>query len=272
MSFSDAEKKFIEEQEAKIRALQTQNSMAETTNTQQAYSFQEQEKGMVKEQLDLSEEMERIENLLRGRVLKKDKKTRVTSWEDPEDNEMVILSEYGVHLIMNTISWYINKNTLLSNYDEETILQKMEDFAIDLADTVFMEYDKVFEQPTFEDCKKILDSRMESKVKLKIYAAEIVGKSMTKENAKQSVVKELEGIVERELEKIKQQIIKNKLKRFLILIREIQDSVHSTYLRALYGQERKTIREHTHITEVKGGTPVQSGGGGAGLLDWIKRR
>ena len=35
--------------------------------------------------------------------------------------------------------------------------------------------------------------------------------------------------------------------------RFVQDSVHSSYNRAWKGQERRTLREHIHITESKGG-------------------
>ena len=42
---------------------------------------------------------------------------------------MIILTDYGVNYIMGAVQWYLNKNTLLSNYDDDQIRQKMEDLA-----------------------------------------------------------------------------------------------------------------------------------------------
>lgn len=229
---------------------------------------------MIAEQLDLGSELERIDNLLKGNTLIENKKTGITSWEEPDDKELITLSEYGVHLVRNTIAWYLNKNTLLSNYDEATINQKMEDFAEDLAGTIFMEYDKVFRYPTLDECKGVLNKRLEQRMELKEYAIEVVKKREASEEEKKEierkVLEDVEPIIEKELQKIKEQIIKNKLKRFPMLMREVQDAVHSTYLRAWKGQERTTLRQHIHISETKGGVvmpqPQQRGYGPFSLL------
>lgn len=253
-----------------LRSMQNQNLMS---INQQEMMMQETERGMIKEQLDLTEELERIEHLLRGHTLKYDKEKDETRWEETDDNEMVVLSEYGIHLVLNTITWYINKNTLLSNYDEETILTKMEDFATDLADTMFIEYEKVFQYPTFEDCKKILTERIDYKTKLKMFAYETLNIKKTEGEVRKELLSEIEDRIEVEMDKIKAKIINNKFKRYIILMRVIQDAVHSTYNRAYKGMERKTLREHIHITENTGGSPSTSQRqGGGGLFSWFNRR
>ncbi len=271
MTLTKEELDYVDAQEKTIKSLQDKLQTGQSTQSQQDYYMQNQEKGMIKEQLDLSEEMERIENLLRGRIIKKENGKKF--WAEPMDNEMVILSEYGIHLILNVISWYINKNTLLSHYDDETILQKMEDFATDLSDTIFMEYEKIFQYPTFEDCQKILEERIENKIKLKKYAQEVLGKDLDEELIEEDIVAEMEDRIEIEMHKIKEQIIKGKLKRFMIVLRTIQDTVHSTYRRAWNGMERKTLREHVHISEMKGGgssLPMQQPSR-MNPLNWVKR-
>lgn len=241
------EEQFLVEQQQQIDNLRKQVQIGQISQQEQAIQVQQQERSMIKDQLDLGAELESIENLLRGKIL------RNGEWQEPVSNDMVILSEHGIQLIMNTISFYVNKNTLLSNYfEEDMILRKMEDFATDLADTIFMEYEKVFEYPSFEDCKEILEQRIKRKTDIRAYAYELVGKVPDKERIKESFINEIEERIDEEIEKIKQQIIKNKLKRFLILIRSIQDTVHSTYLRAYRGQERTTLRQHFHITENRG--------------------
>jgi len=256
--------------EAELRASEDRTRAIQT----EMMTFNKNPPSMINEQLDLDKELERIDYLLRGYTYEFNPETEEKEWLAPEDSEMIILSDYGVHLIRNTVAWYLNKNTLLSNYDEKTILTKMEDFSSDLNDTIFMEYEKVFQHPSFEDCKKILNDRVENKKKLKSYALEILGKEITEEDEdriEQEILDQIEPIVERELEKIKQQLIKNKLKRFMLVVRQIQDAIHSTYNRAYGGQERKTAREHAHVSETRGNNPQMPVQQRGGFLDHFRR-
>ena len=243
---------WIEQQEAALRAQQANVEATQTNQVHLQQALQQQETSMVREQLDLTEELETIRHLLKGEVLIQDEKGNI-NWTPPLDKDMVILSDYGIHLMMNTITFYINKNTLLSNYDEDTINQKMEDFASDLSSTIFMEYEKVFQQPSFEECRDKLNARLDRKAQLRKFALELTGQQADEKEIRTQMIDELEGRIEKEIDKIREQTMKNKLKRFLILIREVQDAVHSTYLRALAGAERRTLRQHIHISETKGG-------------------
>ncbi len=207
---------------------------------------------IVKDQLSLGEELNNIHYLLKGYTREVNEDTKELEWTPPKNDDLKILSNYGIQFIMNAISWYINKNTLLSNYDEDTILAKMEDFANDLNDAVFMEYEKVFHYPSFEQCKEVLMERLKKKAQIKSFSMELLGKEVVPEKIDQEILKEMEGRVEKEIEKIREQLIKDKLKRFAIIIREIQDAVHSTYLRAYQGMERSSLRRNTHITETHG--------------------
>jgi len=210
-----------------------------------------QDKGMIKEQLDLQEELAMIENLLRGRYIKRDPETQESKWEEPEKEDR-LFTEYGINLILGFVQWYLNKNTLLSNYEEKEIYAKMEDLANTINDRVFMEYDRVFLYPTLEECKDEIKKRIEKRINLRMFANELLNKEIDKELIKKDILKEMEGRIEREFYVIKEQKIKNKLKAFESIIRTIQDSIHSSYNRAWKGQERKTLRQHYHITETKG--------------------
>lgn len=241
----DREMKSLELEQQKINQNSPQYDLQEL-------QLREQQRSWVHDQINLGDEIELIEHLLKGEILKREENGG-TNWKPPVNTEQVVLSEHGVHLIINTISFYLNKNTLLSNYDEETIQQKMEDFAIALSDTIFMEYEKVFLYPTFKECKKVFEERIERKVQLRKFACELVGHENTnEEEIKANFIYEIEDRIESEIGKIREQIMKNKLKRFDLLIREVQDAVHSTYLRALYGAERRTIRQHSHFNETAG--------------------
>ena len=272
MTLTKAQEDFIADQQAQIDLLKTQSTTSQTRQTEQAIMVQEQERSMIKDQIDLTQELEIIEHLLKGEVLKKDAQGNV-DWTEPEDKDMIILSQYGIHLIMNTITFYINKNTLMSNYDEETINSKMEDFTEDLADTIFMEYEKVFQYPSFDECKMVLQKRIERRKDLKKFTNEILGKEIIPDEViTKELYKEIENKIDKEIEKIKEQLIKNKLKRFLILIRTVQDAVHSTYLRAYQGQERRSLRQHMHITETIGTSSVPKSNSGFNPFAWGRNK
>ncbi len=260
---------YLKEQQGELEVARQQAQQSNTQQDAMAFELQQQTTNLVKEQLSLSEELETIENLLRGKIQQTD--DGITKWVDPPNKDMIILTEHGVHLIINTIQFYMNKNTLLSNYDEDTINHKMEDFATDLADTVFMEYEKVFKYPSFEDCKDKLNERIERKVELREYAYNLIGKKVDKKEIKQEFIHEIESNIEKEIDKIREQVIKNKLKRFGLIIREVQDAVHSTYLRAWNGQERRTLRQHIHVSESTGyNTPTQNNSK-INPVNWFKR-
>jgi len=252
----------MKEYENQMREAQMQIDSAKLGQSQQELMGMDNNNTMnsINEQLDLGDVLERMHNLLRGYVLKKDGSSM--QWVKPENSDLIVLSDYGVSYIMQMLQSYLTKNTLLSNYDDKQINAKMEDFSITLADDIFMEYDKMFYEPTLEECKAELKKRVQQKVNIRAFALNLMDKEVDKDMLEKSILKEMEGTVERELNTIKDQKRKNKLKRFESIIRMVQDTVHSAYQRAWKGQERNTARSHMHITETKGGmfTPQQQSG------------
>ena len=246
----------LHQSEMQVREAQLQADQSRLNSLQQDFILQEQDKGMVNEQLNLQELLESIYNLLQGYVLERNE-DGITEWKEPENKDMIILSEYGVNYIMGAVQWYLNKNTLLSNYDDAQINVKMEDLATTLTDDVFMEYDKMFCYPTLEDCKKEIRMRIKNKTEIRKFALELLGKEADEKEIENQILLEMENRIERELDIIREQKIKNKLKRFESIMRFIQDAIHSTYQRAWKGQERTTLRQHTHITENRGMPNIQ---------------
>ena len=243
----------LEQAEMQIREAQLKADRNQLNSSQQDIMLQEREKGMVSEQLDVTEILENIHNLLQGNVLQKDERTGELTWFSPEDEDMIILSEHGINYIMGAVQWYLNKNTLLSNYDDEQINAKMEDLGNTINDDIFMEYDKMFLYPSLNSCKTELRKRIKAKVDVRKFALELMGKEANEKEIEDVILKEMEERIIKEMEVIKEQKMKNKLKRFESLIRFIQDTIHSAYQRAWKGQERTTLRQHIHISENKGG-------------------
>jgi hypothetical protein len=148
---------------------------------------QQNQDNLIKWQLELDSILERIEHILRG-----DKPTTVNGnlIFVPTKNETdKVLNEYGVAEIMRILSMYLNRNTILSNYDEPTILLKVYDFGMEVSDLLFVKSDEMG--------LNSLDKR----------------------------------------------------KRYSMIVRELVDSVHSAYLRALNGGERDSLRQARNITQ-----------------------
>lgn len=247
------QKSQIDIYEDELKKAQIETSQAQLGQSQQQLdmAISEENRGIVSEQLDVGDVLDKIHNLLRGYILKRDDKGKMR-WTKPDNNDLIILSDYGITTIMRTIQMYLNKNTLLSNYDDKQIMAKMEDISNVINDNVFMKYDKIFLYPTLEDCKEELKARIKAKVDTRKFALELLDKKVDEEEIENQIIAEMEDRIERELLVIKQQKIKDKLKDFEILVRMIQDAIHSTYQRAWKGQERSTLRQHTHINENRG--------------------
>lgn len=106
-------------------------------------NMQQQEPNLIQWQLELDNILERIEHLFRGSVLKENKDTGELEYVVPEDKDLVIMNEYGVQLIMNILNFYLNRNTILSNYKEERVYEILRDLGEELADLIYINYEKM---------------------------------------------------------------------------------------------------------------------------------
>ena len=72
-------------------------------------------------QLELNNILEKIEHLLRGdEIVMEDGNMYYQTTQNPE---LQFFNDYGVQLIMGIVHMYVNRNTLLSRYGEQRILQ-----------------------------------------------------------------------------------------------------------------------------------------------------
>lgn len=106
--------------------------------TPSQFQFNQQE-NLIKWQLDLNDILERAEHILRQDVV--EIKEGNTKWKSNPDKENVIFNEYAVQEIMRILSMYINRNTILSDYEPEEINDKVFDFGKELNDLIFMKYE-----------------------------------------------------------------------------------------------------------------------------------
>lgn len=174
----------LELEQEKLRSGTLQRDYSQSSQ----FSGQSYQDNLIQWQLDLSEELERIEHILRGDVIRHNNEGK-EMWMEQTDDSLKPFNEYGVQLIMNIINFYLNRNTVLSNYSEEMIDWKIKDLGDEIADMIFMKYEKM---------------GMDTMEKKKLYP---------------------------------------------MIVREILDTVHSAYLRALHGGERESLRTARHVTQ-----------------------
>ena len=137
----DAEQNYIRELEAK--STQKDNKINELSGfANQTIFNQNQDGNLVMWQLELDNILERVEHLLKGDIIKDDGKGNLV-YTTPEDKNLIILNDYGVHLIMNVCSFYINRNTILSNYGWDRIKEILYDLGNELADVVYINYEQM---------------------------------------------------------------------------------------------------------------------------------
>lgn len=135
------ELKYLEGLEAEIKARDGKINELGTHVASSMYGGPQQE-NLIIFQLELDNIMERIEHLLKGDILQADKKGN-KSYVTPKDTTLIVLNDYGVQLIMNVISFYLNRNTILSNYKDDRIFEILYDLGNELADLVYINYEKM---------------------------------------------------------------------------------------------------------------------------------
>jgi len=96
---------------------------------------------IVEWQLNLDKELELIHHQIRGHVLKRNEKTNTFEWAKPDDPEQELLNEKGAQEVEKIIRNYLNKNTLLSDYKEEQIMERVKQFAHRLRRFIYMNYE-----------------------------------------------------------------------------------------------------------------------------------
>lgn len=216
----------------RIKRMDVENRYSQDSNL-----LNNNQSNIVEFQLNLQDELDRIYHLLKGDILERDENGNEL-WQEPKDDRLKILSDYGVKQLMNIIHFYINKNTLLSNYDEETIYWKVRDFGMEVADLIFNRYEMFFYFPTPEELynkvEKIIKSNPDKYSSVLIYYKD------------GSIQIDSTKLYNKCIQWSKEEM-QSKLRHYPIIVMSLVDSIHSTYLRAMNGEERASLRRNTNI-------------------------
>ncbi len=229
-----------------------QGTLASNQNRQYQYAAEEAEKNLAETQLDCDETLLKIYHQLRQDVLTPGE-GGVLDWKDLNDPKKRILTDEGVDKIMQVLQSYVNKETLLSNFDEKTIARRMLEFSLALSGILFLKYEIFFRVPNFQECKEILEDRIEEQIKRRKSTLELLGKPVDEKEIKKEVIKEIEPRLDYEIQKIKSEQTKLNLREYEMLFTQLKAIVEATHNRAWKGEERGSLRRHFNISEIIGG-------------------
>jgi len=126
-----------------IRNLEAQNTeeRAKSANSQLALMNQNQmEENLVRWQLDNEEYFDKLYYAMRGYIRKIHLETKEIEYVPPNTTNDEPFNEFGAQQILKYVRAYINKVVILSNFDEKTILWKMEDFGNKLSLYILTRY------------------------------------------------------------------------------------------------------------------------------------
>ncbi len=129
----------LQELRQRIAQAQQEREMA-SQNSPTMFSNNQRPDNLVKWQLDIKEELARIEHLLRKHVPKRDSNGNMY-YAEPDEKEQ-LFNETGVNEILNILAWYLNKNIILSNFGEDQIKLRCSQFHQYLTDFIFNNYQR----------------------------------------------------------------------------------------------------------------------------------
>jgi len=100
------------------------------------------QQNLIEWQLDFKKDLEEIRLYLSGYKEGYDDKGNWT-YLPPKEDEEVPFNEFGVNVIMGHIRAYLNRNTVLSHYDEKRIKKILFDLGNKLGDEIEQTYEKL---------------------------------------------------------------------------------------------------------------------------------
>lgn len=252
--------------QAMIQGETGKNAMA---TAQAQYYNQEKEIGLADAQLEVDTIKEDIYHLLRQDV--KEINKGKFEWVDLKSQKERTLSNWGVDRIMQIIHFYINKNTLLSNFNEEQINRLMLKFIKELNDLILLKYQVLFREPSFEECKEIILKKLDNRKKMKMFSLEVLGKETNEEEINKELLEEMESTLEKEMEKTRRETKKEKIRDYGLIIVQLEIIVFATLNRAWKGEERGSLRRHMSVSELIGATPSRPQQDKGGFFGWGRR-
>ena len=257
------------ERYANQTAIQGQAGQNAAASAQAQFYNQEKELGLADAQLEVDTIKEDIFHLLRQDI--KELEKGKMKWVDLKSQKERTLSDWGVDRIMQVIHFYINKNTLLSNFSEEQINRLMLKFIKELNDLILLKYQILFREPSFEECKEIILKKLDNRKKMKLFSLEVLGQKGDDKKIKEELLEEAEATLEKEMEKVRKETKKEKIRDYGLIIVQLEIIVFATLNRAWKGEERGSLRRHMNVSELVGSKPIPMQQNKGGVFSWGRK-
>lgn len=139
MSLTQEQQAYIQELENKLIEV-TQSGQQQIPNAQMFNNGQKQ--NLVEWQLDFGEELGRIEHHLRCDIIVTDPSTKQRVWAKNPNSKFVVFNDQGVNDLVREITMFLNKNTVLSNYREDQIAERVRQFGHELRALIYNNYEE----------------------------------------------------------------------------------------------------------------------------------
>jgi len=240
-----------------VHAQTQQSSLAANQSRRLNYEMDNTEKSFADAQLECEQTLSDISHLLKQDVYQWDEDKQIMDWFSIDDEKKRVLTNEGVDKIMQIMKSYINKETLLSNFDEKMIMRRMLEFSLALSAMLFMKYEIYFRTPTLNECYDILENRLRDKLGTREMRYKLRGEDFPEEKERLEILKEIDGREEYEIKKIRSETRKLNLREFEMIFTQLRALIESTHNRAWKGEERGSLRRHVNINEVIGGGQQQ---------------
>lgn len=179
---------------------------------------------IIEYQLDLDDEKDRLFHLLSSHEVKRDNQTGMEIWKETVDDRFRVFSNFGVKFLMNIYDFYVTKGNLLSNLTEEQIQIKMYDMANELNDFIYTKYEFLLHYPKPEEFYNK-------------YLPYISHTDLTQYELMQKCIE------------LSNDELKEKFKHIPIVFMAFTDTIHLALLRAMYGEERTSLRKQTFVSQ-----------------------
>lgn len=241
-------------EDAQVGVLAGQGQQLSNAAKEQEYIMEEKEKSLAEAQLECDKTLNNQYHKLRQDVLTFVKGKR--EWiECPAEKR--ILTDEGVNKIMQILEGYVNKETLLSNFDKDQINVRMLKFCKALNANLFMKYEVYFRLPNIQECETILKQQINDKIETKKMSLRLRGEEINEDKIKKEILEQYGSSFEDEIKTIRLNKLRENIREYEIIFTQMEAIVDAIHNRAFRGEERGSIRRHQNIQQVIGTSPSQ---------------
>lgn len=129
-----------------------QNKITQLTSELSNFANTQKDGNLAQYQIDSSELLDRLEHFYKGEYLGLDDVGN-TVWKKPDDIDQIPLNNFGVSAMMEIVSKYIDRNTVLSHYNEVRIFEILADLGDEIITFVLSNYEKMGMDTHFKKTK-----------------------------------------------------------------------------------------------------------------------